>query len=210
MDFEPIGDHMHRFHLRPSSATAIACIALFVALAGTGAAAVTLARNSIGTAQLKDSAVTNSKIAANAVTTGKVKNHSLLRADFASGQIPAGPRGPAGAPGPAGAAGARGPTGPAGSSAANAWAVVKSDGTIAHQSGVSSVSRTAVGRYTVTFLAGVSNCAWQATLTNLDQNGTLTSGTITTNASATATQVRVATAFQGTAADEPFSITVFC
>lgn len=201
---------MRRFHLRLSPATVIAGIALLVALAGTSAAAVTLARNSVGTAQLQASAVTNSKIAANAVTTGKVKNHSLLRVDFASGQIPAGPRGPVGPPGPAGAAGARGPTGPAGSSAANVWAVVKSDGTIARQKGVSSVSRTAVGRYTVTFLSGVSACSWLATLTNLDPNGTLTSATITTNASATATQVRVATAFQGSAADEPFSIAVFC
>jgi hypothetical protein len=201
---------MRRFHLRLSPATVIACIALLVSLAGTSAAAVTLARNSVGTAQLKNSAVTNSKVAANAVTTGKVKNHSLLRIDFASGQIPAGPRGPVGPPGPAGAAGARGPTGPAGSSAARAWAVVKSDGTIASQNGVSSVSRTAVGRYTVTFSSSVSGCSWLATLTNLDQNGTLVSGSITTNASSTATQVRVATAFQGAAADEPFSLAVFC
>jgi hypothetical protein len=195
---------MSRFHARLSPATVIACIALFVALAGTSAAAVTLARNSVGTAQLKNSAVTSSKIAANAVTTTKVKNHSLLRADFASGQIPAGP------PGPAGAAGARGPTGPAGPSAANAWAVVKSDGTIARQNGVTSVSRTAVGRYTVTLASSVSACSWQATLTNLDPNGTLVSGSITTNASATATQIRVATAFQGSAADEPFSLAVIC
>ncbi len=34
---------MRRFHLRLSPATVIACIALFVALAGTSAAAVTLA-----------------------------------------------------------------------------------------------------------------------------------------------------------------------
>jgi hypothetical protein len=84
------------------------------------------------------------------------------------------------------------------------------DGTIARQSGVSSVSRTAVGRYTVTFSSSVSGCSWQATLTNLDQNGTLVSGSITTNASSTATQVRVATAFQGSAADESFSLAAFC
>lgn len=201
---------MRRIRLRLSPATVIACIALLVALAGTSAAAVTLARNSVGTAQLRNGAVTNSKIASNAVTTTKVQNHSLLRIDFANGQIPAGPRGAVGAPGPAGAAGARGPTGPAGSSAARAWAVVKSDGTVAHSSGVSSVSRTAVGRYTVTFSSDVSNCSWLATLTNLDQNGTLVSGSITTNASSTATQVRVATAFQGGAADEAFSLAALC
>src|SRR5581483_1096589 len=141
---------MRRFTPRLSPAMVISCIALLVALAGTSAAAV-IARNSVGTAQLKNSAVTNSKIASNAVTTAKVKNHSLTRADFANGQIPAGPRGAVGPPGPAGATGARGPTGPAGSAAAGLWAVVKSDGTLVHQSGVTSVSRTSTGRYTVTF-----------------------------------------------------------
>lgn len=84
---------------RPSPATVIACIALVVALGGTGYAAVTLPANSVGTAQLKK----------NAVTSLKVKNGSLLSADFKAGQIPAGPAGPAGAAGQAGAAGPAGP-----------------------------------------------------------------------------------------------------
>jgi hypothetical protein len=84
---------------RPSPATVIACIALIVALGGTGYAAVTLPANSVGTAQLKK----------NAVTSLKVKNGSLLSADFKTGQIPAGPAGPAGAAGPAGVAGPAGP-----------------------------------------------------------------------------------------------------
>jgi hypothetical protein len=83
----------------PSPAMVVACIALLVALAGTGAAAVSaLPRMSVGTAQLKP----------NAVTSAKVKNFSLLRSDFRRGQIPAGPtgaRGPQGPPGPAGTAG---------------------------------------------------------------------------------------------------------
>ena len=72
--------------LRPSPAMVIACIALTVALGGTSFAAVTLARNSVGTKQLKK----------NAVISSKVKNGSLLRADFKSGQVPAGPQGPPG------------------------------------------------------------------------------------------------------------------
>ena len=87
---------------RPSPALVISCIALAFALAGTGYATVLqVPRNSVGTAQLKNSAV----------TTAKVKNRSLLRADFAAGQLPAGPRGPAGPPG---SAGPTGPAGPAG------------------------------------------------------------------------------------------------
>jgi hypothetical protein len=83
----------------PSPALVIASIALLVALAGTSVAAVSaLPRLSVGTAQLKN----------NAVTSAKVKNFSLLRSDFRRGQIPAGPtgaRGPQGTPGPAGAPG---------------------------------------------------------------------------------------------------------
>ncbi len=90
---------------RPKPATVIACLALSVALGGTGYAAIVLPANSVGTAQLKNSAV----------NTLKVKNGSLLKADFKAGQIPAGaagPAGPAGAAGPAGPAGAAGPAGP--------------------------------------------------------------------------------------------------
>jgi hypothetical protein len=83
----------------PSPATVIASIALLVALAGTSVAAVSaLPRASVGTAQLKD----------NAVTSRKVKNFSLVRSDFKRGQIPRGPvgaRGPQGPAGPAGTAG---------------------------------------------------------------------------------------------------------
>lgn len=94
---------------RPSPALVIACIALGVALGGTGYATVLqVPQNSVGTPQLKNSAVTAKKLAPNAVTGAKVQNRSLLRADFASGQLPAGP------PGPAGPAGAAGPAGPAG------------------------------------------------------------------------------------------------
>jgi len=93
----------------------VACLALLVALGGTGMAAATqLARNTVGTPQLKDAAVSNAKIKNNAVNSTKVAARSLLRSDFAPGQLPAGPVGPQGPAGPAGAAGAAGPAGPAG------------------------------------------------------------------------------------------------
>lgn len=88
---------------RPSPSMVIACVALGVALSGTGiAATVALAPNSVGTLQIK----------ANAVTTQKVKNGTLLRGDFKAGQIPRGPAGAPGVAGPAGPAGAAGPAGP--------------------------------------------------------------------------------------------------
>jgi hypothetical protein len=105
-----------RKHLsKPSPAMVVACLALLVALSGTGVAAATqLGRNSVGTLQLKNNAVTNAKLRNNAVNSAKVAPRSLLRSDFAPGQLPAGPVGPQGPAGPAGAAGAAGPAGPAG------------------------------------------------------------------------------------------------
>lgn len=69
---------MSRFRLRrPSGATLIAVVALFVALGGTGYAAFSLPRNSVGSTQLKNNAVTTSKIKNRAVTAGKINTSGL-------------------------------------------------------------------------------------------------------------------------------------
>ncbi len=104
---------MRKLLRRPSPAMVVASLALLVALGGTSMAAATqLARNSVGTPQLKDAAVSNPKIKNNAVNSAKVANKSLLRSDFAPGQLPAGPTGPQGPAGPdRPAAGAAGPAG---------------------------------------------------------------------------------------------------
>jgi len=108
----------------------VACLALLVALGGTSVAAVSqLARNSVGPAQLQFGAVTNPKIRSNAVTSAKVRNRSLLRTDFAPGQLPAGPTGPQGPAGPTGAAGAAGPAGVIGAITVRTAATTISGGT---------------------------------------------------------------------------------
>ena len=110
---------MHRANRRVSPAMVVACLALFVALAGTSIAAVSqlVPRNSVGTVQLKNNAVSTAKVRNNSITTAKVLNRTLRAADFALGQIPPGPAGPAGPPG------AAGPAGPAGTGATVAFAV---------------------------------------------------------------------------------------
>jgi hypothetical protein len=65
---------------RLTYANVTATLALFVALSGGAYAAAKIPPNSVGTAQLKD----------NAVTTEKVYDGSLLAADFKAGQLPAG------------------------------------------------------------------------------------------------------------------------
>src|SRR3712207_6811390 len=96
---------MKRFR-RPSPSMVVALLALFVAMGGTGYAALKLPKNSVGAKQLKK----------NAVTSAKVKNRSLLARDFRAGQLPAGPQGPKGEPGTNGMNGPNGGAGPRGPS----------------------------------------------------------------------------------------------
>jgi len=121
---------MRKLLRRPSPAMVVACLALLVALGGTSMAAATqLAKNSVGTPQLKTAAVTNPKIKNNAINSAKVASKSLLRSDFAPGQLPAGPTGPQGPAGPTGAAGAAGPAGVIGAITVRTSAVTVDGGT---------------------------------------------------------------------------------
>src|SRR3954447_7294247 len=92
----------------PSPALAIALLALFVAIGGTGYAALKLPKNSVGSKQIRKGAVAGSDIASNAVTGAKVKRGSLNSSDFAAGALPQGAQGPKGDKGDKGAAGATG------------------------------------------------------------------------------------------------------
>jgi hypothetical protein len=109
----------------------VACLALLVALGGTSVAAVNqLGRNTVGTPQLQNGAVSNPKLKNNAVNSAKVAPRSLLRSDFAPGQLPAGPTGPQGPAGPAGPAGAAGPAGVVGPVTLRSEAVAVPDATL--------------------------------------------------------------------------------
>jgi hypothetical protein len=86
--------------------TILAATALVVAVFGTtplghAAGNLILAKNSVGEAQLRK----------NAVTGLKVKNGSLMAADFKAGQLPAGQQGPKGDTGAQGPKGDRGDAG---------------------------------------------------------------------------------------------------
>jgi hypothetical protein len=85
---------------RPSSSMIVAFMALIVSLGGTGYAAITLPKNSVGAKQIKRNAIRSKHIKRNAVTGSKVRDASLFRNDFAPRQLPAGPQGPPGPPGP--------------------------------------------------------------------------------------------------------------
>ena len=99
---------------RPSPAMVVACAALSVSLAGSGYAAFKLPANSVGAAQLKK----------DSITTSKIRNYTLVKADFKPSQLPRGSRGLPGIPGPIGPAGPAGPPGPQGAAGAPASASV--------------------------------------------------------------------------------------
>jgi hypothetical protein len=82
---------------RPSAALVVSTAALVVALTGTGYAALSIPKNSVGTKQLKNNAVTSAKIkdgqvaggdiAANAITSSKIKDGQVTSGDLATGAV---------------------------------------------------------------------------------------------------------------------------
>lgn len=173
----------------PSPAIVIACIALLVALGGTGWAVTG------GTSQ-------------------KAGPAAKSKADARGPRGPRGPRGlrglrgPAGPAGPAGAAGAAGPagpTGPAGPAATALWAFVDSTGTLIRNKGAVSALKLATGQYQVIFNQDVTACSYEAT------QSTAFGDIIALPRFAVAAGVLVLTSDAAAApADRGFSLAVFC
>ena len=110
------------------SATALLVSVLFATPVGQAASRL-LPKNSVGAAQIKSAAVTGSK----------VKNGSLMAADFRAGQLPVGPKGDPGAQGP------KGDPGAPGASATKLWAYVNYNGALRRGSGIASTSKVGDG-----------------------------------------------------------------
>jgi hypothetical protein len=66
---------------RPSPAMVVACIALIVALSGTGYAAIRLPANSVRSKQIKNGQVKKGDLGKNSVDSSKVRDNSLTGAD---------------------------------------------------------------------------------------------------------------------------------
>src|SRR4051812_35814909 len=69
-----------RLRPRLSFANVTSLLALFVALGGTGYAAVTLPRNSVGSAQIRSHAVGSSELKTNAITSRAIHSRSVTLA----------------------------------------------------------------------------------------------------------------------------------
>ena len=185
-----------RFRQMPSGSTAIAFTALLVALGGTAVALP--GKNTVDSGDIKNNSVSGKDLRNAGVGTADVKNRTLLAQDFKSGQLPAGAQGP------------QGPKGDTGAAATNLWARVSGGGVLLGGSGATAATRTAAGRYNVTFNQDVSSCAWVST-TDFRTAGDGWGVHVDHAEPPSPNQVRVLTSFDSSATvDEPFNVAVFC
>ena len=126
---------------RPSPALVVACIALIVALSGTGYAAVVLPRGSVGTIQLKNAAVTSPKVKDSSITSLDIApaTRASLKGQ-AGAQGPKGDKGDRGDKGDKGATGDKGDTGAAGAPGISGYAIVEKTATATSPSQAVSVT----------------------------------------------------------------------
>jgi hypothetical protein len=169
---------------KPSPAMVVACVALVVALGGTGYAAFRVPAGSVGTKQLRNGAVTKAKIAP-----------ATIKA-LASGGGGAGGQAPAGPPGPKGATGAKGTTGPKGTTGAKGDTGQVGPAGAGYARYSSLAGSGAVGGYVVlstypTWTDVISTSVTLQRTSYIQINGQFESGTISTTEQAVTAQVVV-------------------
>lgn len=189
-------------HLRSrlSFANVTAVLALFIALGGTGYAAITLPRNSVGSTQIRARAVGNSELKSNAVTSRAIRNRSVRLSDIS----PSARSALRGQPGP------QGPAGPAG---VTLRAAVPSGGTVQRGNATSAAHQGGTNEYRVQFDRDISSCVSTATLAAVPTGAGAdqpAAGRITvTHDQPTSVLVRTYGA-DGTPAEQPFNVIVAC
>jgi hypothetical protein len=183
-----------------SFANVTAILALFVALGGTGYAAVTLPRNSVGSAQIKSGSVGSAELKSSAVTSRAIRNRTIMLSDLSpSARISL--RGQAG------------PQGPAGPSGVTLRAAVPSGGSVQRGNATSAAHQGGTNEYRVAFDRDVSSCVATATLATVptsagaDQPG---AGRITVAQDQAASVLVRTFAPDGNPAEQPFNLVLAC
>jgi hypothetical protein len=191
---------LHRLRGRLSYANVTASLALFIALGGTGYAAVTLPRDSVGPAQLRSNAVGTKEIRRGAVRSSDIRNRAIRVRDLASSTRQS-------------LRGTTGPQGPAGRDAVTFRAAINLVGGSAGGNARGGEHQLGSNLYRVEFPADVSACTYSATLAAV-QNGPVLeqppAGRITVQ-SGGGNNVLVRTYdAAGNAAEAPFHVIVAC
>jgi hypothetical protein len=155
-------------------ANTMATVAVFIALGGTGYAAITVTGK-----QVKDGSLTGRDVKNKSLTGTDIRDSSLLAKDFKVGELPAGPQGSQGPQGPVGPQGSQGPQGQPGEDgfdgSALAGAVVYMPGPgsgLPNPSfwgnrvfGFTSVSRSGTGHYCLTLDQSLDSLASELVIT---------------------------------------------
>jgi len=199
-----------RLRSKLSYANVVATVALFIAMGGTGYAAYSLPRNSVGARELRRDAVGSSELRDNSVTSSRVRDRSLGLQDLSASARESlrGAPGPVGATGPKGDQGMVGPPGPNGADAMTEWAVVNSiPSRVAGTA--TSVSSPTPGEVLVRFGQIVSGCATVATLARVAPDGDPPAGRVTVAENSGGVLVRTYNA-AGSAAFLGFHLIVVC
>lgn len=192
----------HTIRSRATYANVMATVAVFIALGGTGYAAATLPRNSVGSAQIRTGAVGATELKRSAVTSNAMRDRSIALRDL-SLAVRNSLRGATGPAGPAGAAGAP---------AVSLFAAISSGGERVRGNATRSNHALGSNEYRVTFDRDVSVCVYSATLAAVQNGATLEqppAGRITVAAEGTDVLVKTYDA-AGTAAPSGFHLLVAC
>jgi hypothetical protein len=174
--------------LLPSPAMVVAVVALIMSLGGSAYALVVTGK------QIRNNTVTGKDIRNRSLTGNEVRRDKLGGASIKESSL-----------GPVGTAlvahgGAR-------------YAVVSGTGQLARGRDVSSVARTADGRYQVIFNADIRNCAYFATVgsetaAGPPQNSQISVGSLASNVNGVA--ILTENGNNGTQANRPFHLIVMC
>ncbi len=182
-----------------SYANVTASIALFVALGGTGYAALTLPANSVGPRQIRSNAVGTSELRTGAVRSKDIRNRSVRLPDVSTSARQA----------LKGDAGPVGPAGPAGT----AFRAAVSSGGAAVIGNATFVEHTSGSNlYYVHFGRDVNACVATATLAGLQAGPTYEmpqTGRIIVAMAGNRVMVQTYAA-DGSTAEQPFHLTVSC
>jgi hypothetical protein len=190
---------MGRIRVRLTYANATATLALFVALGGTGYAAITLPRNSVGSAQIRPRSAGAADLRTGAVTSRVIRDRSVRLADISTGARNS-------------LKGQRGPAGPPGAPAMTLRAAVSSGGGLAVGNARTVEHVSGTNEYRIDFGRELAGCLYTATLAAVQAGPTIEqpqAGSITAATEGARVLVRTFSAI-GAAVEQPFHLSAGC
>ena len=191
---------LHRLRQRLTYANVTASLALFIALGGTGYAAITLPRNSVGKAQLRNDAVGSKELRRGAVRSSDIRNRTIRLTDISRSTRNS-------------LRGTQGPTGPSGRDAVSFRAAISTAGVPTGGNARNAEHNRATNVYRIEFPTDVAACMYAATLAAIQAGPTLEeppAGRITVQSGGGGNVLVKTYNAAGNPAEAPFHLIVAC